>query len=221
MIGQTFGRLTVLGVSAHVGGRPGLLCRCECGAEVPVQRKKLVSGHTQSCGCLQKQRARENVKIGHKLSTTHKLTGTKEFEAWMSMKARVTYDNPVSGKHYRKKGIKISPEWLNDFPTFLAHIGHAPSAAHTVDRIDSNGHYEPGNVRWSTYTEQNRNKADNIIISWRGQERLLIEVVEELGLPYQTIHYRIQRAGWTVNRALTEPIHQTGRWPTANRRQQL
>ena len=209
---MNYGRLTVIGNAPDVGDRPALRCQCECGNSVDVQRKKLLSGHTQSCGCLQKQRSRENLKMGHDINRTHGASHTKEWQAWVGMRSRVNYDHPVSGKYYRDKGISVAPEWENDFPAFLAHIGPAPKGKYSVDRIEGDQGYVPGNVRWATDRIQNRNKSDNVVISWQGQDRLLIEVIEELGLPYQTISYRIQRAGWPVDRALTQPIARTGRW---------
>jgi hypothetical protein len=201
-----YGRLTVLGVAPHVGERPALLCQCDCGVFLSVQRKRLQSGHTQSCGCLQRQRAKENVKLGHDLNRTHAASDTKEHRAWTAMRSRVTYANPNSKQYYVDKGITVHPSWMTDFPAFLAHIGPAPSDDHSVDRIDSNGNYEPGNVKWSTSIEQNRNKSDNVIVSWRGADRLLVELAEEYSIPYQTLHYRIQRAKWPVERSLLTPV---------------
>jgi hypothetical protein len=206
LTGRTFGRLTVLSVGEHQDNRPACFCRCECGKHVVVQRKKLVAGHTQSCGCLQRQRQKENSQKMITSKTTHGLSRTKEWRAWMGIKIRTKYVNPRNHERYLGRGIRMAPEWQDDFEAFLAHIGPAPSDSHSVDRIDNDGHYEPGNVKWSTTSQQGRNKSDNIKIVWNGVERLLIEVTQELGLPYQTIWYRIKRAGWTAEQAITQSI---------------
>lgn len=206
LIGRTFARLTILSVAKHKENRPALLCRCECGEHVVVQRKKLFSGHTKSCGCLQRQTQRENSQTLVAKMTTHGASGTKEWRAWCGIKIRTKSVDTRGSEYYLGRGIRMAPEWQDNFEEFLAHVGPAPSEDHSIDRIDSNGHYEPGNVQWSTASEQGRNKRDNVKVVWRGVERLLIEVTEELGLPYQTIWHRIKRAGWTDERAITQPI---------------
>jgi hypothetical protein len=128
------------------------------------------------------------------------------------MKSRVDHQNLKSGKYYREKRVSVALEWREDFKAFLAHIGPAPSSDHSVDRIRSDGDYEPGNVRWATLSEQNRNKSDNIWVTVDDKPRLLIELSEETGIPYKTLYWRICRAKWPVNRALSEPINARARF---------
>jgi hypothetical protein len=199
-----YGRLTVISTTERLNGKPAYLCLCDCGKYSTAFATNIRSGNTKSCGCLGRQRGQENLALGQ--APTHGMTNTKEWRAWMGMKVRTGYDHPKSRKYYLEQGIKVCPEWEHDFLAFYNHIGPAPKGRHSVDRVDSNGHYEPGNVRWATDRQQNRNKSDNVKIVWRGQERLLIEVVQELGLPYQTISHRIQRAGWPVDKAITQPV---------------
>lgn len=199
-----YSRLTVIGPALRIGGRTAVLCRCECGKETAVQRKRLTSGHTKSCGCLQRQRGLENVKIGQR--GTHGLSRTKEHQAWIGMKSRVKYETMKSSERYRGRGIAVFPEWERDFEAFLRHIGPAPSGAHSVDRIDNDGDYVPGNVRWATSVEQNRNKSDNVIVTVGGREMTLVEAVETAAVSYATAWHRIQRAGWSIERALNTPV---------------
>jgi hypothetical protein len=125
----------------------------------------------------------------------------------MGLRSRVKYKyGNRCDKYYSDKGITVAAEWMDDFAAFLTHIGPAPSEHHSVDRIRGGEGYVPGNVRWATIVEQNRNKSDNIVVSWNGADRLLVELAEEYGLPYQTLNWRYQRAGWPIERALTTPI---------------
>lgn len=201
-----YGRLIVTGPASHVAGRPALMCRCECGETVAIQRKRLFSGHTQSCGCLQRQRARENMAPCQQ--PTHGMTGTHEYRAWIGMRSRVTYTSSKGSERYVGRGIVVCAEWFESFEVFLQDVGPAPSAEHSIDRIDNDGNYEPSNVHWATSQQQNRNKSDNVIVQWRGRRMPLAEAVESSGLPYQTVWSRIQRAGWDAERALTTPVRQ-------------
>jgi len=124
----------------------------------------------------------------------------------MQMKSRAKYVGTRSSERYVGRGITVHPEWLVSFEAFLRDLGEAPSPDHSLDRINSNGHYVPGNVRWATDFEQNRNKADNVIVTWRGKEMTLVEACETSAVPYQTAWWRIRRAGWSSERALTQPV---------------
>lgn len=94
----------------------------------------------------------------------HGLTRTKEWRAWTGMKNRV--NDPVKAGSYHD--VTIHPPWLASFLAFLGHVGLAPTPAHTLDRIDPFGNYEPGNVRWATWEEQRRNRRQPIDICKRG-----------------------------------------------------
>ena len=91
------------------------------------------------------------------------------------------------------------------FQNFLADMGPRSSAKHTLDRIDNDGHYEPGNVRWAPPKVQARNKRTNICLTWQGQTHSLAEWAERLGLAYETLRHRHQYLGWSVEQTLTPP----------------
>jgi len=135
---------------------PMYSCRCECGVTRVVRYDRLVSGLTKSCGCYQ----RETVRVQGKKNRTHgESHESTEYRTWQGMKLRCT-QSPASEhwKYYAGRGITVCDEWKKSFPAFLAHIGRRPSPAHSLDRINNDGNYEPGNVRWATLHEQHINK---------------------------------------------------------------
>lgn len=145
MIGLRFNRLTVCaGVEKH-GKRYTALCVCDCGSQKRIDVHKLQSGHTKSCGCLQKELMRNK-------QTTHGTYYEPEYRAWSNMHKRCS--DPRWSKWYGD--IKVCERWL-DYKNFLTDVGRKPTPAHTLDRVDSTKSYEPGNVRWASRTIQSRN----------------------------------------------------------------
>lgn len=88
----------------------------------------------------------------------HGMRYTPEYRTWTHMKVRCYNKNYESFSNYGGRGIKVCDEWLNDFVAFFNHVGKKPSPQHTLDRIDNDGNYEPGNVRWATKSEQQMNR---------------------------------------------------------------
>ncbi len=125
------------------------------------------------------------------------------------MRSRIKCQTAKSAERYIGR-ITVCPAWMDDFDAFLRDVGPRPSPEHSIDRIDNDGNYEPGNVRWATDEQQNRNKSDNVIVAWRGRQMPLVEAVELSCLPYQTVWYRIKRAGWSIDKALTAPVRNHG-----------
>ena len=147
MSGRVFGRLTVLARAENSGTRTRWLCRCECGVEKPFQGGDLRVGKVVSCGCFR-----------HEVHTRHGLHGTREYGIWSGMIARCTNPSNTAFGYYGARGITVCDEWRSSFESFLEHIGPRPSPKHSVDRINNDGNYEPGNVRWATAKEQANNK---------------------------------------------------------------
>lgn len=107
---------------------------------------------------------------------------------------------------YGGRGIKVCDEWQHDFPAFLAYIGPKPTPKHTIDRIDNAKGYEPGNVRWATREEQNRNRSSNRVLTHNGASRCLAEWAAVTGMKRETIAKRLL-SGWSVADTLTRPVH--------------
>lgn len=157
LTGQRFGRLAVV-CRAAVRPKGGAYwaCFCDCGKTVEVLGSNLRSGDIQSCGCLRSELFAAK-KTTHGKARRGKVT--PEYRAWCRMLARCHAPCNASQPNYAGRGIVVCQEWRDSFEAFLAHIGPIPSPHHSVDRFPNNdGNYEPGNVRWATRSQQNKNK---------------------------------------------------------------
>lgn len=132
------------------------------------------------------------------MNKTHGMCGTPTYKSWQAMRGRCSGRLSMA-KHYRDKGIVVCDRW-QDFSAFLADMGKRPEGT-TLDRIDSNGNYEPGNCRWATKSEQMRNKSDNVWIEHNGERLCLAEWEARTGLDHRTIRRRMA-LGWPVEDVL-------------------
>lgn len=171
-----------------------LLCRCQCGIEKEVIVKNLKSGQSTSCGCVR----RANLS---KRNTKHGLRFTKTWRAWQAMKNRCYNKSVVAYPNYGGRGITVCDEWKNDFNAFYDYVGEAPPDK-TLDRIDVNGNYEPGNVKWSSSKEQGQNKRNNTKVDGV----CISDASRALGGNHSLINKRLKR-GWSLERATTEKSH--------------
>lgn len=196
--GQRFGRLVVIERATISGRGAHWKCRCVCGGEVIVGAPNLTTGNTQSCGCLK----RETIS---RRATTHGMKGTREYRAWQAMKNRCTLPSNRHWADYGGRGIKVCERWLDSFETFLEDVGPAPSEKHSIDRFpDTNGNYEPGNVRWATQREQCRNKRNNVVLTRNGESMTVVEWAERLGVKPGYLYKRVRR-GWSDAAVLETP----------------
>ena len=148
--GQRHGRLLVIARSKNdKWGSTMWLCRCDCGNETVARSSSLTSGDTKSCGC-----QKGNQKHGYALKKrTHPL-----YRVWQSMKNRCFNPNSGDYRNYGGRGIGIHPPWIESFEAFLKYAGPLFVPELSIDRIDNDGDYEPGNIRWATRYEQNQNR---------------------------------------------------------------
>lgn len=153
LIGERFASLVV---SADAGSRnlkSLWKCVCDCGSVVFVAAGDLRNGHTKSCGCTKSARVSAANHI-------HGLSRTPEYGAWKNMIARCTDPDNDSWRDYGGRGITVCEEWRGDPIAFYKYVGPRPSGAHSIDRIDNDGNYEPGNVKWSTPEQQATNRRE-------------------------------------------------------------
>lgn len=148
-IGERYGDLLVVAEAGHAPrSRRLVACRCECGEETIVRVDMIRSGHTSSCGC----GSRETRRV-----KTHGMTESPEYLSWKGMIQRCTNPKHTSYEYYGARGITICQRWRDSFEAFLVDMGSRPEGK-TLDRIDNDGNYEPGNCRWATASEQNSNQ---------------------------------------------------------------
>lgn len=202
--GHTYGRLTVISpVGKNKHGHIYWLCICECGNEHIPTSGNLTNGSTKSCGCL----AYESKS---KRKTTHGMSKTPEYSVWCWIKDRCQNQNNPSYKNYGQRGIFICDIWNESFEQFFADMGERPTPAHTIDRIDNSGNYEPGNCKWSTRLEQANNKRSNTLINYQGKTLTLAQWSKHTGIHRNTLCNRINRLGWSIHKSMTHPVRKRG-----------
>lgn len=154
LTGQTFGRLTVI-ERAESDNRHNhkWLCRCTCGETRSVIGYNLTSGLTKSCGCLHREMS---TGLGH-WRRTHGKRHTPTYRTWLDMIQRCTNPNNPRYTDYGGRGITVCERWRS-FENFYADMGDRPGAGYSLDRIDNDSGYAPGNCRWATAEVQQRNK---------------------------------------------------------------
>lgn len=193
-IGQRFGRLVVTGPAEKLGKYVSHLCRCDCGREKRVLRQSLLNGATRSCGC----RARERASETHR---KHGGSRSPEYRSWKSMIERCTSEAHPAYHRYGGRGITVCEAWRK-FENFLVDMGERPEGT-TLDRIDNDRGYEPGNCRWSTAKDQALNRHDTKMIEAAGQTRCMADWARVLGITRGDLWGRLRR-GKTVELLLHE-----------------
>jgi hypothetical protein len=140
---------------------------------------------------------------------THGLSGLPEHAAWNSMLDRCRNPNNKSFPNYGARGIRVCERWQHDFGRFIADMGRRPSPKHTIERIDNDGNYEPGNCQWADRTRQANNRRSNRYVEYKGQSVSLADAVRLAGsvvIPQQA-RKRISLHGWSIEKAVETPSH--------------
>jgi hypothetical protein len=213
---ETFGRLTTIGPKFKLRQpdrrRWFSVFLCECGNYFVSRMDSVLSGRTQSCGCFHK----ETAAVQGKANTIHghcRRIGGKnsQYSIHTGILQRCTNPNNDRYADYGGRGIRVCDRWLEPngqgYINFLTDMGQRPTLAHEIERICNNGNYEPGNCKWATSIEQNRNKRNNHNLTYNGKTQCIAAWAEELGIHQETIRNRIKK-GWPIEKVLvsTEKI---------------
>jgi hypothetical protein len=207
LVGKTFERLTVLERAADgPKGHDRWLCRCECGEMRTVRGNSFRRKNpTRSCGCLRAEAMCTRFET-HGLTKGGRMPPT--YRVWQNMLSRCVNPNAAGFKCYGARGITVCERWRK-LENFLADTGERPPGM-SLDRIDNNGNYEPGNCRWATRSEQQRNTRQTRLITFNGETRCLAEWTELLGFSKNGLRNRLAK-GWPVEKALTTPLRKQRR----------
>lgn len=189
-----YGRLTL---EERIGGEQSQWrVKCDCGVTKIVSAGALRCGSTTSCGCWKREMAGECNK-------SHGMTRTPEHVVWVLMRQRCNNPKANGYDNYGGRGITVCDRWGN-FSDFLADMGHKPTPKHQIDRIDNDGPYDPSNCRWATQATQSNNRRTTVMVEYHGKRMSRMDAWEMAGrvARYRNVVQRIQKLGWTVERAV-------------------
>lgn len=174
-------------------------CVCDCGATKTISSSNLRYGTSRSCGCL----ARE---LNSQRSKTHGMSDTRLFNIWSGMRTRCYNKSDYHYKWYGARGITICDDWKNDFQAFYDwSMQNGYKEDLSIDRIDNDGNYCPGNCRWITHHEQSYNTRSNVYLTYNGETKCVSEWSNIIGISDGTLYHRI-KCGWSDEKILTTPI---------------
>lgn len=211
--GQQFGKWTVLyRYKANGTGRnTRWLCRCGCGIEQVVLGNQLRTGKSTCCPkCSWLKLSKARLVHGESGSRIDSSPRSVTYRRWMGMRGRSASNKTLEAMRYAKRDLKCCERW-SSYQLFHEDMGECPSEKHTIDRIDNNGHYSCGkcveckcngwkmNAKWSTQTEQQRNKSSNRMVEYNGSKMCVAEFAERIGMRYHRCA-RFVRLGWTTER---------------------
>lgn len=192
--GQQFNSWTVISDELSINRHVHLLCRCKCSYEGVIAGFSLVTGKSKQCT---RCALRGHPPNGRR----HGLSRTKEYFAWSQMKSRCLNPAHNNWADYGGRGIRVHEPWANSFTAFLDDVGHAPSQRMTLDRINNDGHYEPGNCRWATYLQQEQNKRTSRFYDVRGEKMTIRDMSARFSVNPVTLYARLNYLGWSIERA--------------------
>lgn len=198
--GERYGRLLVLERTPSPGAR--WRCSCDCGAEKLVASHDLRAGKVQSCGCYDRER-----RLGARNPMfKHGASETPLFRVWRGMLDRCRNPNCAGFRNYGGRGIAVCDRWL-EFTAFAADMAGSYSPGLTIERVDVNGPYEPGNCIWTPRPRQAVNRRNTPWVEFRGTRMAFADAWRAAGqvVPISTAWVRFNRYGWSLERALTSP----------------
>lgn len=198
LTGQRFGRLLVASYAGKHRKRHKWNCVCDCGNLSCIDRPQLTGGKSVSCGCYKKE-------LLSRVAKTHGMCNSAEYHIYRNMLARCHNEKNTSFPGYGGRGITVCDRWMESFENFYADMGSRPSKIHSIDRINNDGNYEPGNVKWSTPSQQTRNCRHTKKIFYKGESKLVMDWAAIFGIDRHVLYYRI-RNKWSPEKTLETPV---------------
>lgn len=213
LTGQRFGRLTVISRAENYVSPQGIKlarwnCLCDCGNQKIAVGAELRKGNIRSCGCFQKEVAKNRL-------TKHGLTSTRLYGVWQDMRQGCLNPNSKAYKYYGGRGITVCDEWKDDFKAFYdwaMENGYKeeimPSGYNywTIERINNDGNFEPDNCCWANRVAQGNNRQNNHLIEQENEVLTLAQTAKQKGVSRITLGARMSRYGWSTNDSLNTPI---------------
>lgn len=182
LLGVHFGKLVVTSFSGRRNGQTMWKARCECGSTYEYQSGNLLQGFSRGC----RDCCTANLK--------HGLSRSPEYTCWHQMLQRCNSPKSKAYKYYGARGISVCKRWRDSFEAFYSDMGPRTSDKHSIDRINNDGNYEPGNCRWATAAEQARNQRREIkMLTCNGETLAVAEWADRLGVSRQRIHQRLAK----------------------------
>lgn len=198
LAGQKFGRLLVIeNVGKNKWKNRQWLCQCDCGKKSVVTTSNLNSGTTISCGCFNREKSTIH---GHYKNNKESPTYT----SWNHMMDRCKNPKHLHYHRYGGRGITVCKRWIK-FKNFLEDMGERPEGL-TLDRRNNDRGYYPKNCRWATNIQQNRNRRNNVLITFNNRTKCLPDWAEEFGIDCERLRQRISVLNWSIEKALTTPV---------------
>lgn len=200
LVGNIYGRWTVLRFSHRNGKNYYWECQCSCDKHTVKTIQNPSSMRSQSCGCLSSE-----------AKTIHGLDGNPIYHVFNSMRFRCYNKKSESYKNYGGRGIAICDTWLNDVTSFVSWANETGyKKGLTIERIDVNGNYCPENCKWATTLEQSYNRRDNVWIEYDGETKTLCQWADCFGIRRSTLCHRLYAQHLTINEALNKPVRKQG-----------
>ena len=199
LTGQRFGKLVAVSRTRDRSLRKTRYqCICDCGATTIVDHSNLRIA--KSCGC-------HRLQVLKTVNITHGLSHTQAWNSWKAMLERCCVETSKDFKKYGARGITVCVRWRESFETFLVDMGERPPQT-SIERVNNNGNYEPGNCVWGTPIQQGNNKRNNRFIEYAGKRQTSAQWAREIGISQNRLLWRLKN--WTLPRALTAPTARRG-----------
>lgn len=200
MTGVRYGSITAISAAGPSNGaKIKWLCRCDCGCDFVTCGGKIRSGEVISCPSC----SRERVRLDR---VTHGKRKTDEYRIWTHIKSRCFNPKVPSYKNYGGRGITMCDKWRESFDSFISDMGCRPSTDHSIDRINNDGNYEPGNCRWATRKTQMNNTRVNRLIQIEGETKTMTQWADVIGVCREVVYKRLKRG--IAGAELLDQIHE-------------